>query len=166
MNNQEGKVMLLENKNVVVYGASGSVGSAVAHGFAREGARVFLTGRNLDIIDTVAKKISAAGGAVETAVVDAGDERSVIEHLDAVVADVGGIDVSFDAIGISPVGLQGTPLAELPVENFLRPVTTYARAHFITAKSPSSTDPDESRPPKRRPGIPPTPESADHPHHE
>ena len=35
--------MLLENKNVVVYGAGGAVGGAVARGLANEGARVFLT---------------------------------------------------------------------------------------------------------------------------
>lgn len=127
--------MLLENKNVVVYGAGGAVGSAVARGFAHEGARVFLTARNLEVIDAVAKEITAAGGAVETAVVDAGDEKAVTEHLDAVVADAGSIDVSFNAIGLSPVGLQGIPLADLPVENFLRPITTYTQAHFITAKS-------------------------------
>jgi NAD(P)-dependent dehydrogenase (short-subunit alcohol dehydrogenase family) len=34
--------MLLENKNAVVYGGSGSVGSLVAYAFACEGARVFL----------------------------------------------------------------------------------------------------------------------------
>lgn len=127
--------VLLENKNVVVYGAGGAVGSAVAREFAREGARVFLTGRNSDNVETVAKEISAAGGAVETAVVDALDERAVAEHLEAVVAEAGGIDVSFNAIGISPRGLQGIPFADLPVENFLQPVTTYAQAHFVTAKS-------------------------------
>jgi NAD(P)-dependent dehydrogenase (short-subunit alcohol dehydrogenase family) len=132
---QKEKVMLLENKNVVVYGASGAVGSALARGFAHEGARVFLTGRNLDVIDTVAKEITAAGGKAETAVVDAGDEKAVTEHLAAVVADAGSIDVSFNAIGISPVGLQGIPFTDLPVENFLRPITTYSQAHFITAKS-------------------------------
>jgi 3-oxoacyl-[acyl-carrier protein] reductase len=36
--------MLLEGKNAVVYGAGGSVGSAVAEAFAREGASVFLAG--------------------------------------------------------------------------------------------------------------------------
>jgi NAD(P)-dependent dehydrogenase (short-subunit alcohol dehydrogenase family) len=127
--------MLLENKNVVVYGAGGSVGSAVARGFALDGARVFLTGRNPENVNAVAKEISAAGGAVETAVVDAGDERSVTEHLAAVVADAGSIDVSFNAIGISPRGLQGIPFTDLPVDDFLRPVTTYAQAHFVTAKS-------------------------------
>ncbi|MFE3226571.1 SDR family NAD(P)-dependent oxidoreductase [Nocardia sp. NPDC059228] len=127
--------MLLENKNVIVYGAGGAVGSAVARGFAHAGARVFLTGRNPDIVNTVAKEIAAVGGAVETAVVDARDEKSVTEHLDAVVADAGGIDVSFNAIGISPRGLQGIPLTDLPVDEFMRPITTYAQAHFVTAKS-------------------------------
>jgi NAD(P)-dependent dehydrogenase (short-subunit alcohol dehydrogenase family) len=135
VNNEKEKEMLLENKNVVVYGAGGAVGGAVARGFAHEGARVFLTGRNPDNVTAIAKEISAAGGAVETAVVDAQDEKSVTEHLDAVVADAGGIDVSFNAIGISPQGLQGIPFTDLPVDNFLRPVTTYAQAHFVTAKS-------------------------------
>lgn len=127
--------MLLENKNVVVYGAAGAVGSAVARAFAHEGARVFLTARDLDAIVTVAKQITAAGGAAETAVVDAGDEKAVAGHLAAIVADVGSIDVSFNAIGISPQGLQGIPFTDLPVENFLRPITTYTEAHFVTAKS-------------------------------
>ncbi|MFF0265426.1 SDR family NAD(P)-dependent oxidoreductase [Kribbella sp. NPDC004536] len=127
--------MLLENKNVVVYGAGGAVGSAVAHGFARAGAKVFLTGLHPDNVNAVGKEISAAGGAAETAVVDATDEKSVTEHLDAVVAAAGSIDVSFNAIGLSPRGLQGIPFADLPVDNFLRPVTTYAQAHFVTAKS-------------------------------
>lgn len=37
--------MLLDSKNAVIYGAGGSIGGAVAHAFAREGARVFLAGR-------------------------------------------------------------------------------------------------------------------------
>lgn len=135
MDNEKENEMLLENKNVVVYGAGGAVGSAVAGGFARAGARVYLTGRNPDNVNTVAKGISAAGGAVEAAVVDAMDERSVTEHLNAVVADAGRIDVSFNAIGISPRGLQGIPFTDLPVDDFLRPVSTYAQAHFVTAKS-------------------------------
>jgi NAD(P)-dependent dehydrogenase (short-subunit alcohol dehydrogenase family) len=127
--------MLLEKKNAVVYGAGGAVGGAIAREFAREGARVFLAGRDAGTVGAVAQDIAAAGGLVETAVVDALDEESVTGHLDTVVADAGGIDVSFNAIGISPRGLQGIPLADLPVDDFVRPVTTYARAHFVTAKS-------------------------------
>ena len=52
--------MLLENKNAVIYGASGSIGGAVARAFAREGARVFLGGRTLATLDEVAEEIRSA----------------------------------------------------------------------------------------------------------
>ena len=39
--------MLLENKTAVIYGAGGAIGGAVARAFAREGARIFLTGPNM-----------------------------------------------------------------------------------------------------------------------
>lgn len=59
--------MLLENKTTVIYGAGGAIGGAVARAFAREGAKVFLTGRNLTSVTATAKDIIAAGGAAETA---------------------------------------------------------------------------------------------------
>jgi len=127
--------MSLENKNAIIYGAGGAVGGAVARAFAREGARVFLTGRDLSALDALAKEISAAGGVAETAQVDALDEAAVGNHLDAVVKKAGTIDVSFNAIGIPQQGIQGIPLTELSVESFLLPITTYPQAHFVTARA-------------------------------
>ena len=37
--------MLLKNKSAVIQGAGGSAGGAVAIAFAREGAKVFFSGR-------------------------------------------------------------------------------------------------------------------------
>jgi NAD(P)-dependent dehydrogenase (short-subunit alcohol dehydrogenase family) len=128
-------IMLLENKNAVVYGAAGAVGSAVARAFAREGARVFLTGRNLAAIQTLAKEISAAGGTAEAAEVDALDEQAVTSHLDAVVNQAGTVDISFNAIGIPQQGMQGIPFTELSVESFTLPITTYAQSHFVTGRA-------------------------------
>jgi NAD(P)-dependent dehydrogenase (short-subunit alcohol dehydrogenase family) len=127
--------MLLQNKTAVIYGAGGAVGGAVARTFAREGAAVFLTGRNLAAVEAVAKDIAAAGGNAEAASVDALDEHAVEEHLGAVIAKAGGIDISFNAIGIPQQGIQGIPLVELDAESFLLPVATYARAHFLTARA-------------------------------
>ena len=59
--------MLLKRKNAVIYGAGGAVGGAVARTFAREGANVYLAGRMLESIDTVAKEIASDGGVVEIA---------------------------------------------------------------------------------------------------
>ena len=128
--------MLLKGKNAIIYGAGGAIGGAVARAFARDGARVFLTGRSIATIDAVAKDIVAAGGAAEAAHVDALDERAVGEHVAAVVKKAESIDVSFNAIGLTPQqGIQGIPLTELSVESFVLPITTYARAHFVTAKA-------------------------------
>lgn len=127
--------MMLEKKTAVVYGAGGAVGSAVVRAFAREGARVFLTGRTLAKVDAVAKEIVASGGVAEAVQVDALDEDAVEKHLDAVTKKAGGIDISFNAIGIPQHGMQGIPLADLPVEAFSLPIATYTRSHFLTARA-------------------------------
>jgi 3-oxoacyl-[acyl-carrier protein] reductase len=125
--------LLLERKNAVIYGGAGSVGAAVARAFAREGARVFLAGRTRATLDQVAEEISGSGGSVETAEVDALDQRAVDEHADAVAARAGGIDVSFNAISHGDV--HGVPLLELSLEDFARPITVAMRAQFLTTRA-------------------------------
>jgi NAD(P)-dependent dehydrogenase (short-subunit alcohol dehydrogenase family) len=125
--------MLLQGKSAIVYGGGGAVGGAVSRVFAREGARVFLAGRTAASLEAVANVIRAAGGAAETAVVDALDERAVDAHADAVAAAAGGIDVSFCLVSQGDV--QGTPLAEMTVADLMSPVETTVRAMFITARA-------------------------------
>src|SRR5262245_56644154 len=126
--------MLLENKTAVVYGGGGAVGGAVGRAFAREGARVFLTGRTFSQVDAVAKEIVAAGGKAESAQVDALDEQALDSHLQSVSDKAGRVDVSFNAIGIRQTTLQGVPLVELAVEQFALPIATYTRSYFLTAR--------------------------------
>lgn len=54
--------MLLKNKNAIIYGAGGSIGGAVARAFAREGAKVFVTGRSEASLDKVVDEIVSSGG--------------------------------------------------------------------------------------------------------
>lgn len=124
--------MLLEGKNAVVYGA-GAIGGAVARAFAREGARVFLAGRTPEKLERVAADIRGAGGAVDIAQVDALDERMVDEHADAVVAAAGSLDISFNLIAHGDV--QGTPMVDMDVEDYLRPVVTAVRTLFVTSRA-------------------------------
>lgn len=127
--------MLLEKKNAIVYGAGGDIGGAIARAFAREGARVFLAGRNRASLDVVAESISAAGGTAETAQVDALDEQAVEKHAESVVRSAGSIDVSINAIKIVHPGTQGIALSELSPENFTLPITEYMRTNFLTARA-------------------------------
>ncbi|MFF2101107.1 SDR family NAD(P)-dependent oxidoreductase [Streptomyces sp. NPDC058202] len=121
--------MLLTDKTAVVYGAGGSIGGAVARTFAREGARVHLVGRTADTLEAVAKDITAAGGHAETAVLDALDEAAVEAHI----ASLDALDVSFNLVTRGDV--QGLPLVDLSVEDFVRPVETGVRTNFITARA-------------------------------
>ncbi|HEX4338877.1 MAG TPA: SDR family oxidoreductase [Polyangiaceae bacterium] len=126
--------MLLKDKVAVIYGAGGSVGSAVARAFAREGAKLFLTGRKRAALEPVAKDIVTAGGTAATAEVDAFDERAIGDHLAAVVDQAGRVDISFNAIGLPYGKLLGVPLLELGVAEFAAPITAYTTSYFLTAR--------------------------------
>jgi 3-oxoacyl-[acyl-carrier protein] reductase len=125
--------MLLEDKNAMIYGAGGSIGGAVARAFARQGAKVFLAGRTQAKLDNVAEEIHAAGGVAETTQLDALDEQAVDKHADAVAEKAGSIDISFNLISYED--LQGTPLAEMELENFERPVMNAVRTQFLTSRA-------------------------------
>jgi NAD(P)-dependent dehydrogenase (short-subunit alcohol dehydrogenase family) len=125
--------MLLEGKNAVIYGGGGTIGGAVARAFAGEGARVHLAGRTAEKLEAVAEAIRADGGTAETAVVDALDEQSVDAHADAVASRFGRLDISFNLISHGDV--QGTPLAEMSLADFERPVVTAVRTMFITTRA-------------------------------
>src|SRR3954447_643098 len=100
--------MLLTDKHAVIYGGGGAIGSAVAAAFEREGALVYRPTR---------------------AEVDALDERAVDEHARSLPR----IDISFNLISHDVV--QGTPMLEMDVEDYVRPVATGVRTNFITARA-------------------------------
>jgi 3-oxoacyl-[acyl-carrier protein] reductase len=125
--------MLLEKKTAVIYGAGGAIGGSVARAFAREGAYVFLAGRSAAPLDAMARDIGEAGGVAETALVDAQDERSVSQHLEAVVSRAGKLDISFNAISIPHE--QGVPLVELGLEDFSSPIAQAMRTQLLTARA-------------------------------
>ncbi|MGW4525748.1 SDR family NAD(P)-dependent oxidoreductase [Amycolatopsis sp. NPDC004378] len=123
---------LLAGKNAIVYGGGGRIGAAVATAFAEEGARVFLAGRTRARLDEVASRIRATGGSAEAAEVDALDEQAVDDHADEVAAQ-GGLDISFNLIAHGDV--QGTPLLDMTLADYERPVLTAVRTQFLTARA-------------------------------
>jgi NAD(P)-dependent dehydrogenase (short-subunit alcohol dehydrogenase family) len=122
--------MLLERKNAIVYGAGG-IGRAMATAFAGAGATVHLASRTRKRLDEVAEQIRTAGGRVHTAELDAQDEAAVRAHADAVAAHAGSIDISVNLITHGDV--QGTPLVEMSVDDFMAPVINGPRTTFLTA---------------------------------
>jgi len=104
----------------------------VARVFAREGARVYLAGRTTSKLDRVTGDIRSKGGVADAAVVDATDEKAVTEFVNGVVKQAGHIDISFNLISYGEVQ---KPLVALSVDDFLRPITTAMRTHFLTTRA-------------------------------
>ena len=122
--------MLLTNKTAIVYGAAGAIGSAVARAYAREGAEVHLAGRTEASLAQAAERIRRDGGAAHVARLDVLDQTAVQQHAGAVAARRG-IDICFNATSNDDV--QGTALADMRFDDFMRPVTKSVAAHFIVA---------------------------------
>ncbi|WP_458208050.1 SDR family NAD(P)-dependent oxidoreductase [Haladaptatus sp. NG-SE-30] len=116
----------------MIYGAGGSIGGTVARAFAREGARVFLTGRNEASLEAVAEDIHSHGGEADTAIVDALDEQAVNDFVDAVVEETGRLDVSFNLVTYGDVQ---EPLMEISADDFTQPITTATRTQFLTTRA-------------------------------
>lgn len=123
--------MLLENRTAIVHGGAGAIGSAVARAYAREGARVHVTGRTEATLERVVERIRRDGGTADLAPVDVLDRTAVERHATAVAESCGGIDVCFNATANDDV--QGTPLVEMQLDDFLRPVIKAVTAHFAIA---------------------------------
>jgi 3-oxoacyl-[acyl-carrier protein] reductase len=100
--------MLLEDKHAVIYGASGSIGGAVARAFAAEGAVVH---------------------APSHAEVDALDEAAVDAHA----ASLPRVDISMNVIQIGDV--QGTPMVDMAVADYVEPLARQVRTQFLTTRA-------------------------------
>jgi NADP-dependent 3-hydroxy acid dehydrogenase YdfG len=87
---------ILKGKHAVVFGAGGTIGSAVAREFAAEGAEVFLSGRSKSSVEAVANEIAAKGGLAHTTVIDTSNDAAVNEYLDGIVKQTGKIDIVLD----------------------------------------------------------------------
>ena len=126
---------LLKNKRAVIFGAGGAIGQAVAKEFAAQGATVFLSGRTLGAIEQVAEEIHKDGGIASAAQVDALDEQAVQAYLDR-VAQEGSIDILLNAMGPQAKDYSnGTSTLELPLEQFMLPLSTLVPSQFITARA-------------------------------
>lgn len=125
-------MMILQNKNAVIYGAGGSLGGEVAKALAGAGARVFLSGRNHGSVQKVADAIHASGGNAEADQVDALDEKAITVYMEKVVQKAGAVDIVFNAIGIEVI--QNIPLVDLATDDFIRPITLTMQTQFLTAR--------------------------------
>ena len=83
--------MRMEDKVVLITGATGGIGTANAIRFLDEGASVFLTGRSPEKLDTLAKKFNNSD-KIQSCVVEAIDEAAVERSITQCLSEFGRVD--------------------------------------------------------------------------
>jgi NAD(P)-dependent dehydrogenase (short-subunit alcohol dehydrogenase family) len=103
--------MRLENKVALITGGGTGVGAATARLFAREGAKVVVTGRRPEPIAAVAAEVDGVSVAGDTS-----DPAHAAEAVAAAVSAFGGLDVVVASAG---VGIDA-PVADMEDEGWRR----------------------------------------------
>ena len=123
--------MLLEHRVALVTGSGRGIGRAIAHLFAKEGARVFLTARTETELRSTAQEIAAFGGETAFLPADLTQEKDcerLISHVNSKFGPVG--------ILVNNAGHYGpvAPVEEYPLEEFDKVLAVHLRAAFILSK--------------------------------
>jgi NAD(P)-dependent dehydrogenase (short-subunit alcohol dehydrogenase family) len=105
----------MTNPVVLVTGALTGIGRATALAFAREGARIMVSGRRDDVGQVLAAELRALGAEAEYLAADVRREDDIRNLVDKTVARFGSLDVA-----VNNAGTEGTagPLTEQTVESY------------------------------------------------
>ena len=91
----------VQDQVVVVSGGSRGIGKEIASGFAQRGARVVVTGRQLEPLEQAAGEIESSAHAVRPIVCDVAEVDQVHSLVETVIDDFGYVDTLFNVAGVN-----------------------------------------------------------------
>lgn len=124
--------MELEDKSVIVTGASSGIGAAAALLFAAEGANVVLGARRSTELETLTAAINRGNGRAVHLAGDLKDEGYADALVDLAGREFGGLDGAFNNAGI--LGEMG-PVPDMAIGNWNDVVSVNLTAAFLAAKA-------------------------------
>ncbi len=124
----------LDDRIVLITGASSGIGAATAHTLAARGATVVLGARRVDRLDALVADINAAGGRAEARALDVVSAEDTQAFVDHAIAMHGRIDAIVNNAGVMPL----SPLAALKLDEWNRMIDVNIRGvlHGIAAVLP------------------------------
>jgi NADP-dependent 3-hydroxy acid dehydrogenase YdfG len=95
---------LLNNKTAIVTGASSGIGRAIALNLARDGAHVFLTGRDAERLEGAARTIGREGGLASVEAFDLHNSDRLQNFIATTAKNKGRLDIMVNAAGVDHPG--------------------------------------------------------------
>ena len=121
----------MRDRVALVAGASKGIGAATAEAFAAAGAVVVLGARDTAALESVAKRIEAAGGKAMAVRTDVADAESMRHLVDRALARYGRLDAAFNNATDGPLP---APLADIDAGEFDQGIATNIRGTFLGMK--------------------------------
>ena len=121
----------LAGKVAIVTGGGTGIGEAIAHKFAKEGAKVVVNGLPDDPIADVAKTITQSGGTAIAYAGNVAEEASAKDCVEAAINAYGKLDILINNAGVF---LNNAEIQDYPVEDFDRTLTMNLRSAFLMTK--------------------------------
>ena len=90
----------LDGKVAIITGSTSGMGRETAYLFAKEGAKVVVTGRNAERAQAVVDKIKAEGGEAICVIADTSDLSAPQKIFDATMAAYGTVDILMNNAGM------------------------------------------------------------------
>lgn len=123
--------MNLKGKNAIVTGGGRGLGKAVAIALANEGVNIGITGRNEENLKNTIEEIKKLGVNAAYSVFSIDDEVAVKIGIDALVKDLGGVDILINNAGIGNFGT----LEQMPSETWEQIIKTNLFGVYYAAQA-------------------------------
>ncbi len=120
----------LQGKTALITGGTSGIGAATAGVFAREGAKVAITGRRRELGEGVVAQIKLSGGEAIFSAADVTRVEDCRRSIDETIAAYGRIDILFNNAGIVTPGT----LEEISEEDWARTFDVNVKGTYLMTK--------------------------------
>jgi len=126
-----GAAQRLDGRSAVITGGGRGIGVAVAEALVAEGAKVVVSARSVDEIESVAERLCAAGGEAFAVPCDVSDPEQVRALAAAAIERFGAVDVLVNNAGIA----RSAPLKSLTLEEWNLIMAINATGTFLCTQA-------------------------------